>query len=250
MRTLKLTLAYDGTDYAGWQVQPGRTTIQGTLQDALKQILGEPVNVVGSGRTDAGVHALGQVAHARVHSMMPVDRLHRALNANLGRSIVVLSLDEAPPSFNAQYDARRKRYRYSIINAPFALPFEWRYVHRVPIPLNVARMRGELRALIGRHDFRPFHRAGRIVPDARRTVFFAGLTRRGPRLDIEIEANGFLYMMMRALVGTLLDVGRGARPAGTIATILKTGDRGLVGPTAPARGLCLVSVGYTGPRRR
>ncbi len=245
MRTLKLTLAYDGTKYAGWQVQPVRqATIQGTLQAALGRILGEPVSVIGSGRTDAGVHALGQVASCRVRSEMPRERLHRALNAVLPRDIVVTQLDETPAGFHARFDARAKRYRYRILNGPVVLPFDRRYVHHVPMPLRVTLMRKEANALLGRHDVRAFGKVGRPVADTHRTISLVRLTRRGALIEFDIEANGFLYGMMRSIVGTLIDVGRGRLPAGTMTQILKTRDRRLVGTAAPAKGLCLMGVKY------
>ena len=269
MRTLKLTLAYDGTDYAGWQVQnarrqtsparrellPGRAdvrhqkktqkpTVQGTVEGALSRILQEQVKIVGSGRTDAGVHALAQVAHCRIRSPMPCERVQRALNSVLPSDIVVTHLEEVRSDFHARFDAKWKRYRYQLVTGPVVLPFERRYVHQVRVPLNVALMRREAAALRGRHDMRAFHQRSRLVRDARRTIRDIRLIRRGDRLTIEIEANGFLHTMMRGIVGTLLDVGRGHRPPGTIARILKTRDRRLLGPTAPARGLSLLSVTY------
>lgn len=247
MRTLKLTLAYDGTAYAGWQMQAGgRPTIQGVVQEVLRRILQEPVHLIGSGRTDAGVHALAQVAHVRTDAILPVTRLQHALNSLLPSDIVVTGLEEAPRTFHARFAAKTKRYRYRLVTGPVVLPFERCYVHHVRRHLNVAVMRREAMALRGRHDVRAFHRSGRPVADTRRTIVEACVIRRDPsHLDIDIEADGFLYMMVRSIVGTLLDVGRGSRPAGTVARILKTQDRRLVGPTAPAKGLCLVGVTYS-----
>ena len=245
MRTLKLTLAYDGTKYAGWQVQAVRqATIQGTLQAALHRILGEPVSVIGSGRTDAGVHAVGQVASCRVWSVTPCDRLQQAFNAVLPRDIVVTRLEEAPADFHARFHARSKRYRYRIATGPVVLPFDRRYVHHVPVALRLPLMRREASRLLGRHDLRPFHKAGRPVADTRRTISFVRLARRGTLIECDIEANGFLYGMMRSIVGTLLDIGRGRLPAGTMARILKTQDRRLLGTAAPAKGLWLIEVKY------
>lgn len=251
MRTLKLTIAYDGTDFAGWQVQAkGRgqaekPTVQGSIERALWTILHERVRVIGSGRTDAGVHALAQVAHARIRSSIPLEHLQHGLNALLRPSIVVTDLCGAPNGFHAQYNARRKRYRYRIVNAPTVLPFDRRYVHHVTASLRVGLMRREAQALRGRHDFAPFEKQGRPVMDTRRTVTDVRLIRRaGGLLEFEIEANGFLYGLVRRIVGTLIDIGRGAAPAGTIARILRTKRSDLVGPTAPARGLCLVHVTY------
>jgi len=254
MRTLKLTLAYEGTNYAGWQVQKNSTqhsahsrqkpTIQGTLEQTLRQILQESVKVVGSGRTDAGVHALAQVAHLKTRSSMPCERLRRALNSLLPPDIVVKKVEEAPAGFHARFDAKIKRYRYHIVNGPVVLPFERRYVHQVPVSLNPALMRREARGLLGRHDFRAFHNPGRPVADTRRTISALRINRHNTYLVIEIEATGFLYSMVRSIVGTLIDIGRGHRPPGTMVQLLKTKDRRLVGTTAPPQGLCLAEVRY------
>ena len=257
VRTLKLTIAYDGTDFSGWQVQaagrdrPAQRTIQGTIEAALFQILRERVHVRGSGRTDAGVHALAQVAHTCIRSEIPLENLQRGLNALLRPSIVITDLVEAPPGFHAQYRAIRKRYRYRIVNAPFVSPFEHRYAQCIMVPLKAAVMKREVRVLRGRHDFAPFQKVGSVVvKDATRTISDVRLTKRaGGYLDFEIEANGFLYGMVRRIVGTLIQVGQGYKPPGTIARILRTKNSSLVGPTAPARGLCLVRVTYQAPRK-
>jgi len=270
-RVLKLTLAYDGTDYAGWQVQRASTqhsahstqkpTIQGTLEKVLGQILQEPVRVVGSGRTDAGAHAEAQVAHIRIRSattasadgrrrssggrsMMPADALRRAANALLPPDIVVTKVAEAPADFHARFDARHKRYRYRLVNGPVVLPFERRCVHQIRSPLNLALMRREAAALVGRHDMRAFHKTSRPVRDTRRRISELSIRRRGDHVTLEIEADGFLHTMVRTIVGTLLDVGRGRRPPGTMAALLKRRDRRAAGPSAPAKGLCLVAVRY------
>lgn len=260
MRILKLTIAYDGTDYTGWQIQSARRqkaagrrrtqtkpTIQGTLETAFRQITGERVRVVGSGRTDAGVHALAQVAHARLRSAIRAHALQRALNAVLPPDIVVTKIEEAPAGFHARFGARVKRYRYRIVTGGVVLPFERRYVHHVRAPLDVRLMRREAAALLGRHDMRAFHKLSRPVADARRTVSRIFVRQRGRELLIELDADGFLHGMVRSIVGTLIDVGRGFRPPGAIAAILKTRDRRLVGPAAPAKGLCLVRVRYRKP---
>jgi len=245
MRTLKLTIAYDGTDYSGWQLQRNAPrTIQAVLQQTLKVVTGERLIVIGSGRTDAGVHALGQVAHVRVRSSMACDRLRLALNHRLPSDIVVRAIEDVASSFQAQYHATSKRYAYRIINGPVVLPFERRYVRQVWPRLNVALMRREAMALRGRHDFCAFQAAGRHIEDTRRTVSNIRVSQRGTAITIEVEANGFLYHMVRNIVGTLVDIGRGYRPPGTMRKLLRAKDRRLAGPTAPARGLCLVSVAY------
>ena len=283
MPTFKITLAYDGTDFAGWQIQQSRrpSTVQGELERVFRHILRERVRVMGSGRTDAGVHAKGQVAHAKIRSPIPPAKLHRALNALLPPEIVVLKVQDAPDGFHARYDAVAKRYHYHIMNARVVLPFHRRYVHHVTVPLNVALMRREARALRGRHDFRAFQKTGRpaapparrgtssaarTVPprsarDTRRTLFDVRVSARtGGWITLDVTGDGFLYGMVRRIAGTLIDVGRGFRPAGTTASLLKTKDfrlapptarrgAGLAGPMAPARGLCLVSVRYNSNKR-
>ncbi len=262
MRTLKLTIAYDGTRYAGWQKQASnqrsavssqqkrKPTIQDTLERVLRRILQERVGVVGSGRTDAGVHALAQVAHARTVSAMACDRLRRALNHLLPRHIAVLGVEDAPESFHAQYDAARKHYRYRIFTGAVVPPFIRPYVHHVYSPLQVTLMRREAAALRGRHDFRAFGRAdstrGRRTG---RTIHAVRLARQGQELVLDIEGNGFLHTMVRSIAGTLLDIGRGRRPSGTVRRMFATGDRSLAGTTAPARGLVLVFVDYQAPAR-
>lgn len=257
MRTLKLTIAYDGTRYAGWQRQKGsgqwlvvsgqknhKPTIQGTLERVLNTTLREPVSVVGSGRTDAGVHAQAQVAHVRTRAAMPADRLRRSLNALLPPDIAVLQVEDAASDFHARYDAVGKRYRYRIFTGPVAPPFIRPYVHHVRAPLNIALMRREAAGLKRRHDFRAFARVGSGFGGTTRTIHEVQVIRRGQELHVEVEGNGFLHTMMRSIAGTLLDVGRGALPPGRIRTMLRTKQRRLAGTTAPAKGLALVAVRY------
>ena len=255
-RKLKLTLAYDGTRYAGWQRQgrdqvkgkrqkESRPTIQGTLEASLGRILQEPVSVIGSGRTDAGVHAVAQVAHVRTRSSLPRARLLRSLNQLLPADIVVTRLDDAPATFHARFSAATKRYRYRIITGPVASPFIRPYVHHVRSLLNVTRMQREVVALRGRHNFRAFARWNGAAPArARRTITIARLARRGGELQLDVEGNGFLHTMVRSIAGTLIDVGRGRLPAGTVKRMLATGDRRLAGTTAPPHGLALMEVRY------
>lgn len=258
MRTLKLTIAYDGTRYAGWQRQDvrgqtsedrrqksGKPTIQGTLEAAFRTILRERVPVVGSGRTDAGVHALAQVAHVRTRSRLPRERLLRSANALLPPDIAVLRVDEAPAGFHARYGATGKTYRYRLFTRPVVSPFIRLYVCHVRAPLNARLMRREAACLRGRHDFKVFVRQGGAGRKTVRTIRHVRLVRRGPELILELSGDGFLHLMVRRIVGTLVDIGRGHRPPGTMAKLLKTRDRRVVGrPTAPAKGLWLVRVEY------
>ena len=257
MRTLKLTLAYDGTRYAGWQrqdrpqttdhrrQQQPKPTIQGTLEATLERILQERVTVVGSGRTDAGVHAVAQVAHVRTRASLPCARLRRSLNQLLPADIAVARLDDAPATFHARFSAATKRYRYRIATGAVASPFIRPYAYHVSIPLNVARMKRELAALRGRHNFRAFARWNGAAPSrASRIITAARLARRGRELHLDIAGNGFLHTMVRSIAGTVIDVGRGRLPSGTVTRMLATGDRRLAGTTAPARGLTLMDVRY------
>lgn len=247
MRTLKLTIAYDGTRYAGWQRQAHsgeqRPTIQETMERALAHILQEPVKVIGSGRTDAGVHALAQVAHVRMRSSMPCHRLLCAVNHMLPPDIAVSHIEDAAPGFHARFSARRKTYRYRCFTGVVVPPFIRPYVHHVRARLNVALMRREAASLRGRHDFRAFAHAGSAAATTR-TIYAIALTRRGQELQLDVEGNGFLRTMVRSLAGTLIDIGRGHLPAGTVRRMLTRRARHLAGTTAPAAGLSLLRVTY------
>jgi len=250
MRTIKLTLAYDGTAYAGWQVQPDEKTVQEVLEKAIEKVTGEQVRAIASGRTDAGVHALGQVVGFRTETALSADVLRRALNAELPRDVAVLAAAEASESFHPIRDAVKKRYRYVIHDGPvrdvFRLRYAWKYKTRLD---DVAMARGA-RALLGKHDFSSFETSGAERADSIRTIFDVCLERgRGGKEDLvtfEIEADGFLYNMVRAIVGTLVEVGRGAQEVAWVAHVLAAADRRVAGPTAPPQGLFLVEVDYGG----
>jgi tRNA pseudouridine38-40 synthase len=256
MRTLKLTVAYDGTDFAGWQFQPGQRTVQQTLQDALAQITGENVSAVASGRTDAGVHALGQVVGFTTSSHLSADVFQRALNAELPRDLVVLSAEEAPCGFDPIRHAIRKCYRYMIQDGPTADVFSRRYAWHVFRRLDVAAMQRAAEPLKGRHDFSSFETAGSQRVTTTRTIYELSVSRRpahspagvtrGARteLQVEVAADGFLYNMVRNIVGTLIEVGRGARDEAWPAGVLAACDRRAAGQTAPPQGLFLMSVEY------
>jgi len=244
MRTLKLTLAYDGTRFVGWQRQAEGESIQGLLEEALARFEGAPVTVHGAGRTDAGVHALGQVASARLTSGHDVGTLARALNAQLPADLRVLDIVEAAPDFHARFSARAKTYRYQVRSGGVASPFERAYVWHLPERLDIDAMRAAARALAGRHDFAAFQSAGTSVPDSIRTIAQSDLRTDGPLLIYEVTGDGFLRHMVRAVVGTLVEVGRGWRPADSIAALLDGGTRAQAGATAPPHGLFLVRVDY------
>lgn len=244
MTKYRLTIQYIGTRYAGWQIQKDQKTVQGVLKEALEQVTGEVVSVVGSGRTDSGVHALRQVAHIRLGDARDPCRLGRALNGVLPRDIRILQVKRASPGFHAQKDAVKKRYIYRIYNGLILPPFlAGRVCHVIPL-LDFPRMQAAAALILGRHDFSGFAAAASKVVDRRRTVYRSNLTKRGRRLRYQVEANGFLHHMVRNIVGTLLEIGRGRRAPSEMLAILESQDRRNAGPTAPAEGLYLDRVWY------
>lgn len=261
MRNIRLVVAYDGTEFGGWQAQPGAPTIQGTLERALEKVVGEHARLLGSGRTDAGVHALNQVASFKTRCSIPCANLLKAVNNLLPPAVRVKRADEVGESFHARYDARAKTYRYRILLAPVAPPFIARYVFHYPYAIDRARMALAAKAFEGEHDFTSFAGAGGRAKKIEGGRASAGASQRGemvrrifssrllwcPRTSIliyEIQGSGFLHHMVRNIVGTLLEVGRGKLAPPDIRRILEARDRARAGPTAPASGLCLVEVTY------
>ena len=251
MRNFKFTLAYDGTDFNGWQVQPDRPTIQAALADALRRITGETVLPQGSGRTDAGVHALAQVASCELASAIPASNLVGALNDNLPPSIRVTQVEEAPPEFHARKSARAKTYRYRIYRGDICPPLLARYVYHHPYPLDEKAMAAAAAPVIGEHDFTSF---AAVDPEKReeegarsnvRTILASEWQRGGEELIYTVRGSGFLHHMVRNLVGTFLLVGKGSLQPGDLARILQARNRSAnPGATAPASGLYLVGVEY------
>jgi tRNA pseudouridine38-40 synthase len=246
MRTLKTTLAYDGTDYHGWQVQPGRPTIQAALEAALEELEGVPVKVHGAGRTDAGVHALGQVASFCLGNPIPVHNLRKALNRLLPEAIRVLEVEEAEAGFHARHSATAKRYEYRIWRAEICPVTLSRYVYPHPFPLDEARMSDAAARFAGTRDFRSLAASDGGGGSTVKTIFASELKREGVLLVYRVRGSGFLYNMVRNIVGTLLDAGRGHTEPAEIEHILNSRQRSTAGPTAPARGLFLVEVEYGG----
>jgi tRNA pseudouridine38-40 synthase len=246
VRRLALTLAYDGTDLHGWQVQPAAPTVQGLLLDAAARILGERPRLTGASRTDAGVHALRQVASLETGSAMPAAALRRALNAVLPPSVRVLGAAEAPPGWSARRHARGKRYAYLLDRAPEADPFLRRFAWHAPHARDTAAMTAALRAVRGKHDFSAFCAAAGRARTPVCTVGSARLVARRSRLVVLLSADSFLHHMVRNVVGSLVEVGRGARPPAWLGDVLAGRDRRLAGPTAPPQGLFLVRVLYRG----
>ena len=257
MRTHKLTVAYDGTEYVGWQRQAAGVSIQGCLEAALRDIEGAPVAVVGAGRTDAGVHAVGQVAGVRLEAGIDPGTLARALNAKLPADIRVVASEAAPDTFHARFDAVAKSYRYRLAHGPVMSPFLRRYAWHVREPLDVEAMTEAGRMLVGEHDFAAFQAAGSSVRTTVRTLFDLTVRRVSPgaRAEtgggavstvIEVSGSGFLRHMVRTIVGTLVEVGRGRWGPAEVEQVLGGADRSAAGPTAPARGLFLTAVRYPG----
>lgn len=267
MRNLKLILAYDGSDFAGWQVQPGRTTVQGTLASAIGRLTGENVLPQGSGRTDAGVHALGQVASFQTVSPIPVENWPLALNDILPASIRVLEVSEQADDFHARKSARTKTYRYTIYRGAICPPFLARYVWHYPYPIDEPTMAVAAECIVGEHDFTSFaavdpERAERMnapqpncevalsgvqqtlaVTNVRR-IFSSSWEREGEEFVYTVRGNGFLHHMVRNLVGTFVLVGKGSVTPSDFQRILAAIDRSAAGPTAPPSGLVLVEVEY------
>ncbi|MEW6545988.1 MAG: tRNA pseudouridine(38-40) synthase TruA [Bacillota bacterium] len=245
-RNVKLVVQYDGTAYAGFQRQKGLPTVQEELEKALAACCGEPVRVIGAGRTDAGVHARGQVVNFFTRGTIPTERIPWALAALLPEDIVVTQAEEVPPSFHARFSARGKVYSYSFWVAPFPSPFWRRYALHVRAPLDREAMERAAATLLGRHDFRAFRGEGSAVRSTVRTLRHLAVqdVPDTPLLRLVAEADGFLYHMMRTLAGTLLEVGRGRIPPEQVEQALRSGDRTLAGPTLPPHGLCLEQVLY------
>ena len=258
MRTLKITLAYDGTRFVGWQRQArGRhgarlrrgvevegESIQGLLEEALATFDGGPVTAHGAGRTDAGVHALGQVASATVSFPHPIETIARALNARLPEDIRVLEVADAPADFHARFSARAKTYRYQLRAGSVADPFTRAFVWQLAERLDVAAMQEAAAALVGTHDFAAFQSAGTETSSTVRTIARSELVDSGALITYEVTGDGFLRHMVRAIVGTLVEIGRGWRPRDSMAQLLNGGTRADAGATAPPHGLFLVRVDY------
>ena len=262
-RNLKLTLAYDGHDFAGWQVQPHQLSVQGTLVSAFEHLTGEKTLPQGSGRTDAGVHALAQTASVVIESPIPATNLGRALNDVLPRTIRVLAVEEMPPEFHARRSAVAKTYRYHIYRGAICSPFQARYVYHHPYPLDESCIIEAGSLVEGKHDFTSFaavdpekrkealetnptpeaNKAGLAINNVR-TIFHSQWQRHGDELIYTVRGNGFLHHMVRNLVGTFLMVGKGSLTVGDVRRILELRDRSAAAATAPASGLFLVSVEY------
>ena len=253
MRNLKIVVEYDGTNYAGWQVQNRRqktedrrqkTTVQERLEKALSRILQEQIKVIGSGRTDSGVHALGQVANFKTKSRLKSKNIQAALNSSLPADIRIKHVQDVEQSFHARFSARSKLYRYTILNQAFHSPHLRHFSHLVKYPLNVGKIRQAAQYLVGRHNLRSFQAIDKRERSSVRTIKRLQVRRKDRLIFLDIEASGFLYRMVRNIVGTLIEAGRGRLQPEEIKKILKAKNRAYAGPCAPAKGLCLVDVRY------
>jgi len=253
MRNIKLTIEYDGTNYAGWQVQNScqlsavscqPKTIQETIEIALKRILQKKIKLIGSGRTDSGVHAKAQVANFKTDSGIAAEKIRMALNAVLPDDITVIKAEEAVLGFHSRFSAKSKVYRYTILNRLSRPTILRDMVYFLSYPLNLRLMRREAKILLGRHNFKSFQAVDKEERGAVRTIKNLEITKDNDFINIDIEADGFLYNMVRNIVGTLIEIGRGKLPAGSMQKILLSRNRKLAGPTVPAKGLCLLKVRY------
>jgi tRNA pseudouridine38-40 synthase len=252
--TFKITLAYDGTGYVGWQRQANGVSIQELIEDALRELDGRDVTVAGAGRTDAGVHALGQVAGFTIARELGPGALVRALNAHLPHAVRVLTAEEAPAAFHPRFGASAKTYRYRLWNDDVMIPFERAYAWHVPGAIDVDAMRAAARLLEGRHDFAAFQATGSSVATTEREIFESVVRAPHPEpgtsnpapLCYEITGTGFLRHMVRIIVGSLVEIGRGRQPVEWIERVIASRDRASAGPTAPPHGLFLVRVEYPG----
>ncbi len=241
---IKLTVSYDGTNYSGWQVQPNGVTVQEKLEDAVKAVTGETVRVTGSGRTDAGVHAVGQIAHFDTKSSVPPEKFYKALNVYLPEDIKVLKSARAEEDFNACTSAKKKTYAYCFYFSEVDLPLKERFSVRIEKTPDFAMMESAAEILVGKHDFKAFCSSGSGAKTTVRTVYGIEIKRFDSGMEVLVCGNGFLYNMVRIIVGTLLKVGYGEMNIDGVKEMLLTGNRAIGGKTLPAKGLRLEKVEY------
>ncbi len=244
MKRVRLTVAYDGTNYCGWQVQPNGVTIEEVLNRELSRLFGEKIEVSGASRTDSGVHALGNVAVFDTDAPMPAEKISFALNQRLPEDIVVQDSREAPPGWHPRYQKSRKTYEYRILNRAFRLPSRRLDTYFYHYPLDEGRMGLAAGSLVGEHDFKSFCAAGSQARSTVRTIYSCGVEREGDVVTIRVTGNGFLYNMVRIIAGTLIRVGAGAVEPEEVPAILGARDRAAAGPTAPAHGLTLMGIEF------
>ena len=244
MKRVRLVVAYDGTNYNGWQIQPNGITIEGVLNRCLSDLLKENIAVSGASRTDSGVHAYGNIAVFDTETRMPADKISYALNQRLPEDIKIQSSDEVDLDFHPRYCQTRKTYEYRIYHAPFPMPLHRMYAHFTYMKIDIEAMKEAAKYLIGTHDFKSFCSVNSQVKTTTRTLYEIKVLEQENEIVIRVVGNGFLYNMVRIIAGTLLEVGYGNKKPEDIITILEGCDRSLAGPTAPARGLTLISYAY------
>jgi len=244
MRNIKLVIEYDGKDFNGWQKQPTKLNIQGEIERAIKDITGEEVELNASGRTDAGVHSLGQVANFKTNSSIPVEKFPIALNTKLKRSIRILSAEEVDENFHSRYNCKKKTYRYVINNSENGTAIYRNLEYNFSQKLDVEKMRGAAKYFVGEHDFKGLKASGTSSKSSVRTIYKAEVYKENEKVIIELTGNGFLYNMVRIISGTLIEVGTGKIKPEEITDIIKSGERERAGKTLPPQGLYLVKVEY------
>ena len=245
MRNIKLTIEYDGKDFNGWQKQPNKLNIQGEIERAIETITGEKVDLIGSGRTDAGVSALGQVANFKIeNNKMPIEKMAYAINSQLKKSIRVKKAEEVEESFHSRYTCKKKTYQYTINNSEQGTAIFRNIQYYFPLKLDEKKMNEAVKYLVGKHDFKSFKASGTSSKNSVRIIYDAKVTRDGDLVKIELTGSGFLYNMVRIISGTLVEVGEGKIAPEMVKQILEKKDRSLAGKTLPANGLCLMKVDY------
>lgn len=244
MRNIKITIEYEGTNYCGWQIQPNKPTVQEELIKAINKITGENVNLIGAGRTDSGVHATGQVANFRTISNIPGRKFASAITSQLPYDIAVKQSEEVPLDFHARFDAKGKRYKYIIVNQSIRSPLLRNFAYYIPYKLDLDLMNKGKDYLLGSHDFGTFMSSGSSIKDTVRTINFVSINEHDNLIIFKIEGNGFLYNMVRIIVGTLVDIGRERIYVNNLPNIIESKDRTNAGHTAPAQGLYLEKVFY------
>lgn len=244
MRNIKLTIEYDGKEFNGWQKQPNKLNIQGNIEKVISDITKEDIEIIGSGRTDAGVHALGQVANFKTNSNIPIEKFAIAINSRLKKSIVIKKAEEVPERFHSRYNCKQKTYRYVINNSETGSAIYRNLEYNIKQPLNLEKMQEAAIYFEGEHDFSAFKASGTSSKSSVRTIYSAKVTKEGERIYIELTGNGFLYNMVRIISGTLVDVGLGKIKPEEIQEIIDCKDRNKAGKTLPAHGLFLMNAEY------
>ena len=244
MRNIKLIIEYDGKDFKGWQKQQNKLNIQGEIERAIENITGEKVDLIASGRTDAGVHALGQVANFKTNSNMPIEKIPIAINSQVKNSIRIQKAEEVDENFHSRFNCKKKTYRYVIDNSKYGSAIYRNLSYHIPIKLNVEEMKKAVKYFEGEHDFKSFKSSGTSSKSSVRTIYKADIITEGDNIAIDLTGNGFLYNMVRIIAGTLVDVGLGKIKADDIPAIIEAKDRTKAGKTLPPHGLMLLRVDY------